>query len=192
MRQVYRSFMAAEALLSVASRSKPGLAQESQSDHRRAEWCWTMLADHAWSGSNEANRQVNAALRRNWNQDLIRHSQNVLERSWKAMGLERDDSAVTLFNPLSVPRADLVGIDISSTPSAAGVQVVEEDDGPVAYFMSPEVSAYGSRIVEMGAIRSPGANLRTSPAEMEGPYYRLRIDSQTGGVASLLHKPTGA
>ena len=47
MRTGDKEFLAAEALLAAASFHDPGIAAATRPQRLRAEWVWTMLADHA-------------------------------------------------------------------------------------------------------------------------------------------------
>jgi hypothetical protein len=202
MRDGEREFLAAEALLTIAARTKPDIGPATRADREHAEWCWAMLADHAWNGTDEVNKQGNADLRRQWSQDLIRLSHKLLQQGWAALGLKENAQALTLFNSLSVPRADLVRVEAAPGTStvAAGLrnlstQMVEEDGRRVLYFLSPNVAGFSLMPcrLKLGAPSSlRGDKLRATATELESPNYRLKVDPQTGGMASLVYKPTGA
>jgi hypothetical protein len=73
-------------------------------------------------------------------------------------------------------------------------QVVSEDGKPALYFVSPSIEGFGFRTLRAAtetARYSGAAAFRASPAELEGPYYRLRMDTASGGIASLVYKPSG-
>jgi hypothetical protein len=56
MRRGEQTFLAAEALLAAAARADPRIGETTRADRQRAEWCWSMLSDHAWNGNSEPNR----------------------------------------------------------------------------------------------------------------------------------------
>jgi len=79
----------------------PGLAFDL-ADRQQAEWCWTMLADHAWNGTDQKNKSENVRLRQTWNDGLSRLTGEL--DAWKAVGLEKDEGCLVLYNESSVPR----------------------------------------------------------------------------------------
>jgi hypothetical protein len=202
MREGERAFLAAEALLSVARRGAPELDASARAELDRAEWCWSMLADHAWNGTDEENKRHNADLRRQWSEEFVGLGQSLLQRGWERLGLERTDRDLILFNGLSVPRADLVRIEpppdvmgVSDGGAEIASQIVEEDARRVLYLVSPTTPAFGLGQLRLTTEPTPETRtgrLRATPTELESPFYRLRVDLKTGGLASLVHKATGA
>ena len=65
-RQNERDFLAAESLVALASQANPGWPPGPAPIAERAEWCWAMLGDHAWNGTDLNNKRHNAELRRGW------------------------------------------------------------------------------------------------------------------------------
>ncbi|MBI4604236.1 MAG: hypothetical protein HY721_19935, partial [Planctomycetes bacterium] len=49
MREGERRFLAAEALLAAAALAGAPAGEAARARRERAEWCWAMLADHAWT-----------------------------------------------------------------------------------------------------------------------------------------------
>ncbi len=201
MRAGERAFLAAETLLAVATGITGRLAEATRAERERAEWNWTMLADHAWNGTNDANKKVNSDLRRRWSEELIRSSRSLAQQGWAALRLTASVREVTVFNSLNVPHADLVRVETPAGTNAvyAGAaslpaQRVEEDNQSVLYFLSSQVPGFGFQTVrlETGAATSTGrSRLRATATEMEGPYYRVKVDTKTGGLSSLVWKPSG-
>ncbi len=197
MREGERQFLAAEALIAMASLRDPKLAEATRADRERAEWCLAMLSDHAWNGTDERNKRHNADLRRAWAAELHALALKLRHQAWQAAGLDEAKRSLTLFNPLSVPRADLIrlerqadgGPDVRAHPYQFG----DEDGRPVMYFVSPTVPGFGLAALEMRNVpsiaRSP--RLRATEGELESPFYRLVADPKTGGIVSLVHKATG-
>ncbi len=201
-RENERRFLQAEALIARASLKYPGLPAATRADRERAEWCWAMLADHAWNGSDDANRKENARLRREWNEELRRLTQKLSVQAWNALGLRSNAATCTVFNSLGTGlRCDVVRLpvstDIHRAPIAAqerGFQVVQEGREHVLYFVSPPLAAYGLATVPLEpgtATNTSAGELRATPAELENGQYRLTMDPANGGVKSLLHKETG-
>jgi hypothetical protein len=212
MRQAERAFLAAEALVSVASLRYPDISKQTQKDREQAEWYWSMLSDHAWNGNSEANKLHNAELRKKWSGQFNRMAQDLLQRGWEAIGLKPDSRTITIFNSLSFPRKALVGIESPLAPGPPNqigslsirekdvpLQLVEEQGKRILYFVCPEVPGFGFEQVTL----KPGAQstlqtdkpaaagkLSAAPIQLESPYYRLTVDLTTGGISSLVHKAT--
>ena len=199
-REAEREFLGAEALAAVAGGDALGAA--TRETREGAEWLWAMLGDHAWNGTDDANRRENASLRRRWADGLIDAARDLDTRAWKAAGLEDRSDAVTLFNPTGLPRQDVVrfalppgrpkrevrGPDGRALPS----QRVEEDEQPVLYFVPPRLAAFSTTTLGLASGGPPPPTvLGATPTSLDGPFYRLTVDPRTGGLASLVHKATG-
>jgi hypothetical protein len=202
MRQGERAFLAAEALIAMASRVHPELTQNTRHDREQAEWYWAMLSDHAWNGTDDTNRNVNAELRRKWSEELLRISSHLTQETFNRLGIEPDSRELVLFNSLSAARAGLVRIQVPSGIGAVSdgeneltSQLIEEQAGRFLSFVSPKIPAYEFKQL----ILRPAARLPASPPlfratlqELESPYYRLRVNPKTGAVSSLVFKASGA
>ena len=199
MREGDRAFLATEALLTVASQAQPELVESTRSQRERCEWLWAMLSDHAWNGTGDENKLHNAYLRRGWSEELRKITNSLIQQGWASLGVEEDDSNLTVFNSLSVPRTDLVraevsaGMEISVGDENIESQSVEEDGKNVLYFVSPEIPGFGIQKFELNqsADTAKSSTLKATPEGLESPYYLLSLDAETGGVSSLVYKPTG-
>jgi hypothetical protein len=197
MRSGERFFLASETLLAVVARSHPERIAGIQQTHRDAEWNLVMLADHAWNGKGPENQNVNADLRRNWGLKLVQLSSQLQQQGWSAAGLVPGNTTATLFNSLSIARADLVALPVPESVGAVkGIpsQVVDEQGQRTLYFVSPRMPGFSFSSLPLVSASSPKivhANLRASAFELESPFYRLHIDPQTGGISSLIEKATG-
>ena len=199
-RQAEREMLSAEALAALAGGD--ALAAATREPRERAEWSWAMLGDHAWNGTDDANRKENASLRRRWADELVDTARDLAGRAWAAAGLVDRTNAVTLFNPTGGAREDVVRFAIPpSRPireardadgHALPSQLVLENEQPVLYFVPPRLGAFSTTTL---GLASGGPSVPTllvaTPTSLEGPYYRLAVDPRTGGLASLVHKPTG-
>ncbi|MDP2898982.1 MAG: hypothetical protein Q8Q12_20785 [bacterium] len=202
MRGGERAFLSAEALLSVAMIGKPEIHEATRRDRERAEWCWAMLSDHAWNGTDDRNKRHNADLRKQWSEELNALSEKLTRHAWDALGLAQSDHDVTVFNPLSFPRADLVRIEFPSSSATLeaslrelNCQTVEEDGRRFLYFVSHKIPAFALQRLPLDSLPRTlegSVPLRATPLELESPFYRVKVDVKTGGVASLIHKPSGA
>jgi hypothetical protein len=201
MRQGERTFLAAETLLALAASGEPAMRKSTGAARERAEWCWAMLADHAWNGNSEPNRRHNAELRRRWSEQFGRIARELLRQGWAAAGLQPDEGTISLLNSLSFPRRGLVRIEVPTEVNAVTdgqtrvlTQIVREGDRQQLYFVAPEVPGFAFRQVRLDTDRPaelPKPVLHASPTALEGPYYRVAVDPRTGGIASLVHKATG-
>ena len=199
-RQAEREYLAAEALTAVAGADTP--TTESREARTRVQWSWAMLADHAWNGTDDANRRENASLRRRWADELIEAARALAGRAWAAAGLVDRSDAVTLFNPTSLPRQDVVRFPLppgrpkrevlDPDGRALPSQHVVEDEQPVLYFVPPVLAGYATTTLALAAGAPPPPTvLGATPTSLDGPFYRLTVDPRTGGLASLVHKPSG-
>jgi len=201
MRQAERDYLTAEALLARAAVTDGKLAGRTRELREKAEWCWAMLSDHAWNGTGDDNKRLNAELRRRWADTLAEAAGSLRERSGEALGIRPSDDHVVLFNGLSFARKGLVRVSAPEGIEAAYAgdkalpsQVVSEDGERVLYFLSPEIEPFGLAECRLGLAGKAGAKgtaLAVTPNGLEGPLYSLAVDPKTGAIASLVHKPSG-
>jgi hypothetical protein len=187
------ALLAAEALMTRALAMNPAAIDSTRDQREKAEWNWIMLADHAWNGSDAANRTVNAELRRKWSEELQRLARDLMQRSWNVAGLVDKPDSVTVFNSLSAPRTDLAAVDASQrAPKDMPSQAVTEDGRQMLYWVSPRIDGYGFATFQLTPEpRTPRTTLQATAAELDSPFYHLRVDPNSGGLASLVYKPTG-
>jgi len=200
-RQNDRDYLATEALVALACRTQPSLRAATRANRERAEWCWAMLADHAWNGTDDANRQENARLRRAWNTELARLTKQLADQAWVALGLAPGAEDLTVFNSLSVPHNGLVRVLVGGNVGrvregkrTVPSQIVEEEGERALYFVARNLDGFGFRhfqLARQGQGLGSGAKLRVTPTELESPFYSLRVDAKTGGLSSLVHKTSG-
>jgi hypothetical protein len=203
MRQAERTFLAAEALVSVVSLHYPDISEQTRNDREQAEWYWSMLSDHAWNGNSEANKLHNAELREKWSEQFALLSSSLQQKAWAALALKPDKQNIAIFNPLSFSRKDLIRIEdppqdlggVSIDGQEVKFQVVWKQGKSELYFVCPEISAFGFK---QAKIRPGIRNIDETPTvgvtsrELQSPYYRLTVDPETGGISSLVHKPSGS
>jgi hypothetical protein len=156
-----------------------------------------MLADHAWNGTDLKNKRHNAELRRRWADELAQISGRLIEQAWSELGFNPDREYVTVFNPLSFTNDILVSLEVPA--AATGVRHLASTlrvGGGVRKlaFVAPRVPPFGFREFRLETKRPPltvvppfTGNTNT----LEGPFYRLRVDLEDGGLASVVHRPTG-
>lgn len=200
LRENERAFLAAESLVALASQVKPDLAALTRADRTQAEWCWAMLSDHAWNGTDLKNKRHNAQLRRDWADRLAQLSQRLTGQSWDALGLKADPDSLTVFNPLSFTNDLVVTCDAPGETSGVldngqpvPAQVLTQPGPRQITFVARGLPAFGFR--EYRFAKSPPSPV--NPAfvcgtnTVDGPFYRLRADPENGGLSSLVHKASG-
>jgi len=209
MRELEGRYLTAETLLAIAGHSRPELLEKTWEDRRRAEWCWAMLSDHAWNGTDDKNKRHNAELRKTWTTDF-EHAWMALAPAEKAALKTRETAnKLTLFNSLSVPRRQFVSPGVTGKIEEGSLldgtreipcqleyfSPVEGNGGTTAiYFVSPQVPGFAFKTLEFRPgvkSRLPNNRVRATVDGIESPFYRLVVDRKTGGIASLVHKPTG-
>ena len=200
MREGERRLLAAEALLAVAMSGQPEVATATTSQRRRAEWCLSMLSDHAWNGTDDRNKKHNADLRKSWSEELNYLADKLIEQGWAAAGVTPTSDSVVIFNSLSILRADLVRVAVPEGISGVAhdgqalvSQIVEEDGQRWMYFVSPRIPGFAMRQLALTAEPAPvaGSKLSATASALESPFYRLSVDAKSGGISSLVHKATG-
>jgi hypothetical protein len=201
MRENERQFLAVEALLALAVARQPELYATLRPEYEQAQWCWAMLSDHAWNGTDDANRRHNAELRRGWNEEFARITAQLRETARTALGTMAPEGTVTIFNGLSAPRGDLVWVEapeefagITHRGEQLAAQAITEGGRRMLYFVSPAVAGFGAETIELSRTAPPVTGeprLRATATEVDGPYYRVMIDQATGGLSSVVHQPSG-
>ena len=205
MREGERGFLGAEALLAIAGYNDPQVWRSKWEERQYAEWCWAMLADHAWNGTDEKNRRHNAELRRTWAEWLYGKGHGLAQDAWRTIGLEQNEEYVVVFNGSSVPRGIPVGVEVpkdvenlslSDADQVVQSEIVRDPDTGirVLLFVTPVVPGFGFKELRLNRAPSPQPPIPrvTATSEMlESPFYKLVIDRKTGGLSSLIHKSTG-
>jgi len=163
------------------------------------------LADHAWNGANDANRALNAALRRQWQEAANQAFDRVIDKGLLALAqcLKGDPSRrILVFNGLGWERSGVVrveglqpGSQIVDAASGKPVpsQVGEEGGQQVLYFQADCVPSIGYKVFEARlAEERPASDLwKIDGNRLEGPFYALEISPITGGVTGLYDKTRG-
>lgn len=177
---------------------------EARQTRLREGWMQlTYLADHAWNGANDANRALNAALRRRWQTDanaafdtviadgleaLAQHVPGAMEQRILVFnGLPWQRTAITHISGLA---ADARIIDLVTGEQVPSQRVIENDQDLLA-FEARDVPSIGYRVfaVEHAVEQDLAAGVWKSDAHsLEGPFYRVEISPINGGVVSLYDK----
>lgn len=186
MREGERRFLAAESLVAAAMQASPTLAESTRADRERAEWLLAMLSDHAWNGTDPANKRQNADLRRRWAAELLGLGDRIAAAAWA--GIRRDDGpGWCVFNPTSVPRRGLAPLP-AEAEVPAGVTVQPDGDAGCLW---AQTEALGGFAFGALAAAAPDTALSVTPTTLENATWRLSLNPATGGLSSLFHKPSG-
>ena len=197
-----QAMLAAESLLAIAHSADPRWVAAWTPQRHEAEWNWAMLGDHAWNGTNRDNQCHNADLRKRWSENLNQLAAGLQDRAWSVVADATQRDSFMVFNSLSFPRTGLVSLSWNAGAAAvvddAGEvpsQIVDDTElGRRLCFVARDVPAFGFRQFRLkrGTVAaSNAARLQATDTELDGPSYRLQVDLQSGGVASLVHKPSG-
>jgi alpha-mannosidase len=163
------------------------------------------LGDHAWNGANDANRALNASLRKQWQAEANAAFDQFIAGGLQVLGglvPSGDEHTLIVFNGLPWQRNGVVrveglepGCTLVDTSSGETVlsQVFEEKGVSVTYFEAREVPSVGYRTYTYRPAMAQPEPSAWSYSEngLEGPFYRLQVSQVTGGITSLFDKVRG-
>jgi len=194
---------AADALAAIMARLAPARYEAWRAELADGWMNLILLSDHAWNGADDANRVLNAALRRGWQATANRCFDAVIAAGLDALAPHvggAGEGRVLVVNTLAWPRdgvARLVGQAAEATvvDMATGQPVASqyiEDKGQSALYCQVSLPSLGYRVLAAQP-RSDGPASGngpwvTSERRLEGPYYALEVSPDTGGVVSLYDK----
>jgi hypothetical protein len=161
-----------------------------------------MLADHAWNGANDANRLLNARLRREWQTTANEKFDEVIQSGFITLAehVSQDEGAdLLVFNGLGWERDALARF-----PGAGQVRVVNASSGDSipsqrdpqsgdVVFLAQGLPSVGYRTYRLvqGDASAGSSPFAFEPLALEGPYYRIEISPITGGATRLYDKTRG-
>lgn len=177
---------------------------------------WTnliSLADHAWNGSNDQNRKLNAALRRQWQTNANKAFEAFIHSGLKELCKlvpTGKEASLLVFNGLGWKRSGLVRVEglpeaIQVVDRTTGVRIPAQVDGQTAIcLLADEIPPVGYRIytlkpqdpLQTQDILEPKGNVptldnitfKTGDYRLEGPFYALEASPVTGGITCLYDK----
>ncbi len=175
---------------------------------RRLETGWEALislADHAWNGSSDDSRKLNAALRRQWQLEANKAFDEVTAESMQTLGrnIPTEGESLLVFNHQSWRRSGVVRLTGAIPPALADpasgavlpVQVIREKGEFAGYCVLPETPGLGYRVFsfltelptrdEMPVFTQPADSNRL---ELISPFYHLKLGPTSGAVASLFDR----
>lgn len=167
------------------------------------------LADHAWNGSGDKSRVLNASLRREWQTTANQAFDAVIADGLATLGKyipTGEDNRIMVFNGLGWSRTGRVRafpteevgrpcqiIDIA-TEKAVPSQVVEENGQSALYFEAHDVPPVGYRVFRLQQTEHPQKReegWKYEGCRLDGRFYAIEISPITGGVVSLYDKIRG-
>jgi alpha-mannosidase len=203
---------AADRFSLAASRLEPRRRAEQKEPMDRAWKALIALSDHAWNGSDGANRSLNLGLRRRWAQEANAGFDACIGSALEAIARRISSpsgDAVAVFNALGWSRTAMARWEVPDerpravrdmgTGAAVSVQLQAEGGRRYLCFEAADVPAVGYRTYAISADCStpppePDAE-RTAAvpvrAVIENRQYALEVDPATGGIRSLLSKALG-
>lgn len=160
------------------------------------------LADHAWNGANDLNKQLNASLRRAWQTASNSIFDELLSEGLKVLASRIPSGKgahFAVFNPLGWKRTGIVELPEGAsgnlfcdglTKEALPCQAIEEGGKKKTYIEARGVPPFGYRVVSKGKGSGNPAKWKwkTGRYRLESSFYSLEIDPKTGGIASLYDK----
>jgi alpha-mannosidase len=199
---------AAEKLQSIATWLHPHL-QYDVAPFREA-WDNIMLADnYVWSDSGSMRRpssyltQVSEDVHRGWGQAAYRQTRDLLTVAMDQIGqgIKTDKRGVTVFNTESRPRSGFFDWELSmdETPQDPGTGqplpcgLMDSSEG---YWKircwATEVPSLGYKFYPIAKGSVPAGKPEIAAGStIEGRYYKLQLDPETGAVTQLIDKETG-
>ena len=162
------------------------------------------LSDHAWNGANDANRALNARLRRQWQTEAHRAFDAVIGDGLAALGRlvpGGQDTRVLVFNGLGWSRTGIARLEggqagwrVTDVASGQAVlaQAVQEGGQTALYFEARDVPSVGYRVFAVQPGDQPESQVwKAKGNRLEGPFYAVEVSPVTGGIVSLYDKTQG-
>ncbi len=161
------------------------------------------LADHAWNGANEPNRDLNARLRRRWQTAANEGFDRVIAEGLRALAGHARAGAgreVLVFNALGWRRTGLAlapgvatGACLVDAASGQPLATQAAPGGEGVCFEARDVPSLGYRTyrVSTGEGEAAPVPFQRDGNRLEGPFYALEVSTVTGGIVRLYDKVRG-
>ena len=200
-RRAQERAQSADRLAAILSRLDPAWYADRRSELGQGWTNLLSLADHAWNGAFDSNRELNARLRRGWQIEANRTFDRLIASGLEALGkhIPTHTPGLMVFNALGWERSGLVRLT-GELPAAVRdalsgdvmpVQQIMEGAQKVGYFLAEDLPCMGYRTytIETAAPAATGPlTVTAQAASLDGPFYRLEINPATGAIASLYDK----
>ncbi|MFC1716504.1 glycosyl hydrolase-related protein [Candidatus Poribacteria bacterium] len=161
------------------------------------------LADHAWNGSGDSSRALNASLRRKWQITANDAFDSVIADGLAELSKQiptEESNRIMVFNSLGWSRTGLVQADAAggecqivdvAIGEAVPSQVMKENGDSVVRFEARDVPSVGYRIFEIQQTDEQsheGEEWKHEGHRLDGPLYAVEVCPVTGGIVSLYDK----
>jgi alpha-mannosidase len=190
----------ADKFAAVLSRVAPAWFKENRAVLAAGWKNLKMLADHAWNGANDANRALNAQLRREWQTAANTGFDRVVSSGLQELAGQVPSVGGTnllVFNGLGWPRDGLARVKGAGSaaqvldPLSGNTLPVQRDpqNGDLM-FLARNLPSVGYRTFLMEDALEPPFDLswQFAPNRLEGPYYIVEVSTVTGGITRLYDK----
>ncbi len=165
----------------------------------QAAWRWIQLGtEHTWGYMmpDQPIAKTIEATKASFFEKARDTSRQLLERSVETV-TRPGGNTVAVFNTLSWPRTGLVTLSAAQSKGAQGIAGAASQrlaSGELA-FLATDVPALGSRVYRTDRSDQSGqsdpSDLAVSAAALENALVRLKLNPQTGDIASLVDKRSG-
>lgn len=197
----------ADKIVAVATALDASFHAQHSRKAERAWQCLLSLGDHAWNGANDANRALNARLRKDWSATACLLFGELIEDGLGRIAscIAAPASALMVFNALAWERTSVVeapcnrpgGFVVRDLETGQAVPAQSAGDGKVL-FEARCIPSVGYRLfcIEDGTGKSegqipPGGTVVADDGLIDGPLYRVRVSPKTGAIESLYDKRRG-
>lgn len=203
-RQAQEKATRADRLTAIVSLLDPAWFVRRRNEIENAWKHLISLADHAWNGAFETNREANIRLRRGWQLEANRAFDRISTAALQKISAgipTGSQPGLAVFNLLAWPRDGLVwwpadhpesiSIKDLSTGQRVPVQAGVLDGKPGLWMMLSSVPALGYRslaVLDAGHQSAPAQPFAGSDFSLEGPFYRIEVDPLTGGLKTVFDK----
>ena len=167
-------------------------------------WMNTLyMADHAWNGWPESNRNYNAELRKKWQSEANSKLDSVIDESLAVIAQQipsKSGNRFMVFNTLGWsrtspaamiahdPNPDIIDL---TTGQSIQYQIVKDTKQSHIHFVPENVPSAGYKVIEVKSCKKkqkwPACCSINGPV-IENSFYRIKISEKTGGIISIYDK----
>ncbi len=159
-----------------------------------------LFDEHTWGAYNSITNPDIPFVKDQWEfkKQFALDADSLVKYLYNPFILPDRTQTFDVLNTLSWPRTDVVYIDSAAASSSdvvvddSGREVISQklNDGRLA-FLASDIPSLGSRSYSLGKkeCRSEGSWSDHVAGQMENEFFRLKIDTITGCISSLIWKP---
>jgi hypothetical protein len=195
-RNAHEALTAGEKFLALAGRLQPAKAYRPDALYEVWRNC-TLYDEHTWGAHCSISQPDSEFTKGQWKikaqfaVDADKGAKKALADGAAALAglIKTDGPAIVVFNPSSWPRTDALLLR-EGLPAGVGVNANDAATFPGGLLVK-DVPACGYRVLRLVA-EAKGAQAATDEKPtIENAFYRVRVDPETGGIASIFDKETG-